>query len=215
MTDTVQKAFQRYPVTGKILQQFVIPVSEYVAFTMQRGQLLRFVDIEGKQVPDLVCFNEHDLGEGLNLANSLLLNRRRELVKDDVLYSVTCNPMMTITDYSNEISYSYGPMCSEALNRARYGVAGTRACRENFTLALEPWKIDLRSMPNAFVPFMNVGVGEDGRLAISEPTSEPGDFYELRADMDLLIAVSNCPQSRNPCNGFNPTELGIVIYEAV
>ncbi|HWO41847.1 MAG TPA: urea carboxylase-associated family protein [Candidatus Eisenbacteria bacterium] len=202
-----------HPVPGTIVKEWVIPAREYAAFTMRRHQTLRFVDIEGKQVPDLVCFNEHDLTEHLNMGNSLLLNKRRELRRGDVLYSVVCNRMMTITGYSNEESYAYGPMCSEELNRIRYGVSGTRNCRDNFAMALAPYGFDRRQIPNAFVPFMRVEVGPDGLMEIREPTSRAGDFYDLRAEMDLLVAVSNCPQERNPCNGFNPTPMGIVIYE--
>jgi uncharacterized protein YcgI (DUF1989 family) len=205
---------RRYPVAGNIVKEWIIPAREYSAFTMRRGQTLRFVDIEGKQVPDLVCFKESDLTDHLNMGNSLLLNKRRELRQGDVLYSVVCNPMMTITGYSNEQSYSYGPMCSEELNRIRYGVAGTRNCRDNFAMALASWGLNARQIPNAFVPFMRVVVEADGTMEIKEPTSLPGDFYDLRAEMDLLVAVSNCPQERNPCNGFNPTPMGIIIYES-
>jgi uncharacterized protein YcgI (DUF1989 family) len=207
-------AMRRYPVPGRIVKEWIIPAKEYSAFTLRRGQVLRFVDIEGKQVPDLVCFNEHDLMEHLNMGNSLLLNKRREFRKGHVLYSVACNPMMTIVGYSNEESYAYGPMCSEELNRIRYGVAGTRNCRDNFARALAAQGFSYRQIPNAFVPFMRVEVEPDGSMEIKEPTSRAGDFYDLRGEMDLLVAVSNCPQERNPCNGFNPTPTGIIIYEA-
>ena len=133
------QAMRCYPVPGTIIKEWIIPAKEYSAFTLSRGQILRFVDIEGKQVPDLVCFNESDLTEDLNLGNTLLLNKRRELRQGDVLYSVICNPMMTITGYSNEENYAYGPMCSEELNRIRYGVPGTRNCRDNFAMALAPY----------------------------------------------------------------------------
>ena len=75
----------------------VIPARGYAAFHMDKGQTLRFVDIEGKQVPDLVCFNAHDLGEALNMGNSLLINKRREFIRGNVIYSIRCRPMMTIT----------------------------------------------------------------------------------------------------------------------
>jgi uncharacterized protein YcgI (DUF1989 family) len=204
---------RRYPLPGALVKEWIIPAKEHSAFMMRRGQTLRFVDIEGKQVPDLVCFNKRDLTEHLNMGNSLLLNKRRELRQGDVLYSVICNPMMTIVGYSNEESYAYGPMCSEELNRIRYGVAGTRNCRDNFAMALAPWGFNQRQIPNAFVPFMRVQVEANGSMEIKEPTSRAGDFYDLRAEMDLLVAVSNCPQERNPCNGYNPTPMGMIIYE--
>jgi len=104
-------------------------------------------------------------------------------------------------------------MCSEELNRIRYQVCGTRNCRDNFAFALASWGLNQRQIPNAFVPFMRVEVEPDGTMEIKEPTSRAGDFYDLRAEMDLLVAVSNCPQERNPCNGFKPTPMGIIIYE--
>jgi uncharacterized protein YcgI (DUF1989 family) len=210
-----ESVMRRYPIPGTILKEWIIPAKEYSAFTIRQGQTLRFVDIEGKQVPDLVCFNERDLTEHLNMGNSLLLNKRRELRQGHVLYSVACNPMMTIVGYSNEESYAYGPMCSEELNRIRYGVPGTRICRDNFAMALAPYGLNQRQIPNAFVPFMRVEVEANGSMEIKEPTTRPGDFYDLRAEMDLLVAISNCPQERNPCNGFKPTPMGIIIYESM
>ncbi len=208
-----EQAMRRHPIPGRNVKEWVIPAKEYTAFTLRRGQVLRFVDIEGKQVPDLVCFNENDLTEDLNTGYSQLLNKRRELRQGDRLYSVICNPMMTILGYSNPESHAYGSMCSEELNRLRYGVPGTRNCRDNLAMALAPWGLNRRQLPFAFKPFMRVGVLPDGTMEVQEPTSQPGDFYDLRAEMDLLVGVSNCPQERNPCNGFKPTPLGIILFE--
>ena len=202
-----------HAVPGAVVQEWIIPARGYAAFNMEKGQFLRFVDIEGKQVPDLVCFNAHDLGEAINMGNSLLINKRREFVKGNVIYSIRCHAMMTITGYSNELSYAYGPMCSEEVNRIRYGVPNTPNCRGNLAMALGPWGFNYRDIPNAFVPFMNVEVDGSGTMEIREPTSEAGDYYDLRAEMDLLIGISNCPQERNPCNGWNPTPMGVIIYK--
>jgi uncharacterized protein YcgI (DUF1989 family) len=94
-----------------------------------------------------------------------------------------------------------------------YGVPNTPNCHGNFAMALGPWGFNYRDIPNAFVPFMNVEVDENGTMEIREPTSVPGDYYDLRAEMDLLIGISNCPQERNPCNGWNPTPMGVIIYK--
>jgi uncharacterized protein YcgI (DUF1989 family) len=207
-------AIHRHPVPGTVVREWVIPARGYDAFEVSAGEVVRFVDVEGKQVPDVVCYDPADLGDELSMGNSLLLNRRRELREGDGLFSVTCRRMMTIVGYSNQESYAYGPMCSEELNRIRYGVPGTPNCRDNFTMALRGagLELDRRRIPDAFVPFMRVEVDEDGTMEIREPTTVPGDFYDLRADIDLLVAVSNCPQERNPCNGFDPTPTGIVVY---
>jgi len=206
-----QGVLHTHPYPGRLLREWIIPPMGYSAFTLQKGDVLRLVDIEGKQVPDLVCFNANDRSDRLSQSNSQLLNKRRDLVRGNVLYSVKCNPMLTITDYSNEVSFAYGSMCSEGLNRLRYGVSNTRNCRENFELALKPWSVESSEIPDAFVPFMLVEVGSDGAMEIAEPTTVAGDYYDLRAEMDLVVAVSNCPQELNPCNGFRATSMGIVI----
>ena len=210
---TQHESMHKHAVPGRIVREWVMPARGYGALEMKAGQTLRCVDLEGKQVPDVVCFNSRDYGESLNLGNSLLLNKRRDLIEGNIIYSIICRPMMSITGYSNEMSYSYGPMCSEELNPIRYGVPNTPNCRGNLAQALGPWGFNYRDMPNAFVPFMNVRVNQAGDMNIEEPTSVPGDFYDLRAEMDLLVGLSNCPQERNPCNGFNPTPLGFIVYE--
>ena len=60
---------------------------------------------------------------------------------------------------------------------------------------------------------MNVVQYDDGSYEIEQPTSRPGDYVDLRADMDLFVSISNCPQERNPCNVFNPTPLRVVVYQ--
>lgn len=193
-----------HAVPGRVVREFVIPAREYVGLTMKQGQA-RFLDIEDRQVPDLVCFNERDLSEDLNLGNSLLINKRREFIKGNVLYSVICNPLMTITGYSTRSA-----SCSEEVNRIRYGVAGTRNCRDNFAMALSGWGFTARRIPDVRAR----GGGGRRHHGNQEPTSKPGDYYDLRAEMDLVIGISNCPQERNPCNGFNPTATGVIVYES-
>jgi uncharacterized protein YcgI (DUF1989 family) len=207
------EAMGKYDVPGVTVSKYILPAQGYVAFNLPKGQVLRCIDVEGKQVPDLVCFNAHDLSDEINLANSQLVNRQQELRQGATIVSVRCNSLMTITGYSNEYCYTYGSMCSEELNRQRYGVANTINCRDNLAAALAPWGFDRTQIPNAFVPFMRVEVSDEGTLEIREPTTVPGDYYDLRAEMDLVVGISNCPQELNPVNGFNPTPTGIVVYE--
>jgi uncharacterized protein len=210
--DTQAENMRLHPVPGTVSREEVLPPKGRAALTLAPGETLRFVDLEGKQVPDLACFDPDDLGDYLHLANSINLNGRMEFREGDVLYSVTCRPMMTITGYSNEESFAYGSMCSEELNRIRYGIPDAPNCRDSIAAALKPWGIERRRIPNAFVPFMLVRVGPGSKLEIHEPTTVPGDFYDLRAEMPLVVGISNCPQENNPCNGFKPTAMGLILY---
>jgi uncharacterized protein YcgI (DUF1989 family) len=174
--------------------------------------VLRIIDIEGKQVADTICFNLHNLAEKMNNENTMLVNHTYNPGIGHVVYSDDCNPMLTIVHDTVGRNYPGGAMCSEELNRVRYGVPGTRNCRDNLAAAVAPWGIEKRHLPGAFTPFMNVVHYPDGSAEIAEPTSIPGSYIDLRAEMDLMVAISACPQERNPCNGFNPTSLRAIVY---
>ena len=101
--------------------------------------------------------------------------------------------------------------CSEGTNRFRYDIPGTPNCRSNFETALRPFGLPLKEVPYSFNVFMNVPIESDGKVSIQEPTSKPGDHIDLRAESDLIVGISNCPQERNPCNAFNPTPVRMIV----
>jgi hypothetical protein len=200
--------------SATIIKEQVIPPKEYLGIELRKGQRLRIIDVEGKQVPDMVCFKLKDPTEKLSCNNSRLIQKRWKLTVGHVLYSDEGNEMLTIVDDTVGTHHASGGCCNEPANFRRYGMHGTRNCRENLALAAKPLGITQKDIPGAFCPFMKVVQYEDGRYEIEEPDSKPGDYVEFRADMDLFVAISNCPQDRNPCNGFNPTPLKVVAYAA-
>ncbi len=200
-------------VPGTALREHVIPPKEYLGLELLKGQVLRIIDVEGKQVPDVVFFNLHDPKEKLSSNNSRLIQKRWLLTTGHVLYSDEGNEMVTIVADTVGIHHASGGCCNEGANFRRYGVRGTRNCRENLALAAAPLGLTQKDIPGVFAPFMNVVQYPDGRYEIEEPTSKPGDYIDFRAEMDLFVAISNCPQERNPCNGFNPTPLKVIAYQ--
>lgn len=200
------------PVPGEVLRDVTIPPREYVAFTMFATNVVRVIDVEGQQVADIVAFNLHDHAERMNNENTMLANHTYNPTTGAVVYSDDCRPMFTVLRDDVGRNYPGGAMCSEELNRLRYEIPGTRNCRDNLTMAVQPWGLTKRDLPGAFTPFMNVVHHPDGRAAIEAPTSAPGDSIDLRAEMDLLVAISACPQERNPCNGFRPSPLRVIVF---
>jgi uncharacterized protein len=199
------------PIDGIVLKDVVIPAREYTAFVMEKNQVLRIIDMEGKQVVDVAGFNILELEERLNAEITMLLNGSIRPTTGHVLYSDDCNPMFTIVADSVGRNYLAGAVCSEEANFARWRVHGTRNCRDNFAMAVAPWRITKRQVQGAFAAFLNMVHHRDGRTEIIEPTSKPGDYVELRAEMNMLVAVSNCPQERNACNGWNPTPIKLLL----
>ena len=191
----------------------IIPAREYLGLEVKRGQVLRIIDIEGKQVADVVCFNLQRTAERSSMSNTKEIQSRWWLTTGHSLYSDEGNKMMTIVEDTVGLNYVGGWYCNDDSNFRRYGVRGTRNCRDNLVRASERLGVAPKDMPGAFAPFMNVIHQPDGRFQIAEPRSRAGDYLELAADMDLFVAISNCPQENNPCNGFKPTPLGVEVYE--
>jgi uncharacterized protein YcgI (DUF1989 family) len=198
----------------KIFLEEVIPAREYTSLVLHRGELLRVIDLEGKQVADLVAFNATDKGEKLSCVYSNLLNGTWKLTKGHTLYSNRARPMFSIIEDKVGLHYSGGGFCSEEINFLKFNVRNTRNCADNLTLAFKPHGIQRQDFDFdcCFNIFMNLTFQPDGSMKLQEPLSKPGDYIDLKSEMDCIIAISNCPQDRNPCNGFNPTPLQIKVF---
>ncbi len=197
-----------------VVSDEVIPPRGRTAFTMYAGQLCRVIDLEGQQVADFLCFDRHDPVDKLSVENTQLINGTIFITTGHHLYSTRCTKLMTIVADTCGVHDLISGSCSEQSNALRYNVRGTPNCRTNFELALAPYRIPLAEIPYSFNIFMNTTVSPEGKTRIEEPKSQAGDYVDLRAARDLLIAISNCPQERNPCNCWNPTAMRVIVYEA-
>src|SRR5262245_3677784 len=199
-------------VPGAIDFEETIPAQEYTAFVLEKGKVIRIVDLEGKQVTDVAAFSHADFGEKLSAEITMLLKGLIRPSMGSVLFSDDFSPMFTITADTVGRNYLAGAVCSEEANFFRYGVRGTRNCRDNLAMAVSPWGITRRQIQGAFANFLTMIHHADGRGEIAEPLSKAGDYIDLRAEMKMLVAITNCPQARNPCNGWNPTPVKITVY---
>jgi hypothetical protein len=206
---------QPVDVEGEILHDVLIPARGYMrARTLQPGQVLRFIDVEGQQVPDLLLYDAGNLKNCASMAHSVLKAGTWKLTTGNVLYSKLGQPMATIVADTVGDSLASGAFCSESLNEIRYGIEGTHSCRMNLVASMAEYNLaPLDIEEGVFCPFMNVQYESDGSMGIQAPRSKPGDHMDVRAEMEVIAAISNCPSEHNPCNGWNPTPLRIVIYQ--
>ncbi|MEW6376567.1 MAG: DUF1989 domain-containing protein [Thermodesulfobacteriota bacterium] len=200
-------------MTRKILFEKTIPAREYTSLILHREEIIRVIDLEGKQVADLVALSATDKGEKLSCVYSNILNGTWKLTKGHTLYSNRARPMLSIIEDKVGLHYSGGGFCSEEINFLRFKVCNTRNCAENLTLAFKSHGIRREDFDFdcCFNIFMNLTFQSDGSMKLQEPLSKSGDYVDLKAEMDCVIAISNCPQDRNPCNAFNPTPLQIKV----
>jgi uncharacterized protein len=196
---------------GNIQLDKVLEPRDAIAFELKKGTTFRIIDMEGQQVADLIAFDMHNFVDKISIPNTILINKTIYLTKGHTLYSTHSEPLLRIVEDTCGKHDLLAGSCSEGSNFFRYGVHGTPSCRSNFTRVLESYGITEDSMPYSLNVFMNVPVMEDGTTLIKEPISKPGDYIDFIAEKDCLIAISNCPQERNPCNAFNPTKLRVIV----
>jgi uncharacterized protein len=179
---------------------------------LTRGDVLRLVDLEGRQAVDFLCYNARDYEDRYAAADTMKINGNIFIRKGSVIYSVSCNPMLSVIEDSCGFHDTIGGCCSSALNRRRYGKPDDPNCRQNFLGELARYGMGPRDMVANMNFFMYVPVGADGAMDMGPSRSRPGDYVELRAEMDVLAVVSNCPQMNNPVNDFNPTAVRSLVY---
>ena len=177
------------------------------------GQTLRIVDLGGNQAVDCLLYNAHDTEERYSAPDTIVAQGNIFLVVGTALMSNEGRPMMTVTETTCARHDTIGGACSRESNTLRYGhhTFHQHACVDNFLLAGSHHGLGKRDLVSNINWFMNVPVGADGTLGIVDGISAPGLYVDLRAEMDVLVLISNCPQINNPCNGFDPTPVQAIV----
>lgn len=200
---------------GAIERDETVPPGRPWAAVIAKGSILRIVDLEGRQGVDFLCYNAARPEERYHAPNTLKASGTLALGRGHALYSDEARPIFTIIEDSCGGHDTIGGCCSAPSNRLLYGVADCPGCRENFLAALADFGLGRKDIvPNVNL-FCSVPVGPQGTLAertFVEGRSVAGDYVDLRAEMDALAVISNCPQRNNPCNGSGPTPIRAVIW---
>ena len=177
-----------------------------------RGEYLVLVDLEGQQAIDFLCFNALDPRERYHAPNTIKIPGQIYLGRGSVLWSVLARKMMTIVEDTCGGHDTIFGCCSFELDDVRYGARNPRACQQNFESELARHGLDaMHIVPNVNF-FMRVPVDGDGSARIVEGWSRPGDHVTLRAEMEVLVVISNCPEVMNPATGAGPTPVRAIRY---
>ncbi len=191
----------------------VVPAGAPWSGIVRRGQVLRITDLEGQQAVDFLCYNAADPQERYHAPNTLKAAGSIFLTAGHKLYSDIARPIFTIIEDQFGGHDTIGGCCSAPSNQMLYGVANCPGCRENFLAALARHGLGRRDIVPNINWFMRVPVERDGGATVALGVSLPGCQVALRAEMDALAVISNCPQVNNPCNNFNPTPILVQITD--
>ncbi|APT51836.1 MULTISPECIES: DUF1989 domain-containing protein [Bacillus] len=185
-----------------------------LGFRLGKGQCMRVVDVEGQQVADVMAYHEKDFYEKFDQGATMDSLFSSKVKKGDKLYSNLYKPMFTIIEDTVECHDLYMPACRQEMYQLLYGrthLEVMHTCYDNLRTAFEPFGIPKEDMYHPFNAFMNTVIDEKGKLSVELPKSLPGDYIRLRAEMDLIVAVSACPADIGKCNGSSCTSIRVEI----
>ncbi|GAA4169698.1 urea carboxylase-associated family protein [Gryllotalpicola koreensis] len=200
-------------VSGEVvLDEFVAARTAWSA-VVRAGDVLTIVDVGANQSGDCLIYSAENTAERYSVPDTIVGNGNVYLDTGSVLYSTEGRPLATVV--GNEIARqdTIGGACSKESNTLRYGhhTFAEHGCRESFLSEASRYGLGVRDLTSNINWFMNVPVEPDGSLGIVDGMSAPGKRVAIRAERDVLVLVSNCPQMNNPCNDFNPTPLRMVV----
>jgi urea carboxylase-associated protein 1 len=195
----------------------VVPAGEPWLREVPKGAYLRIVDLEGNQAVDTLFYNAHDYSDRYSAQDTIRQQGNIYLTTGTSLISSSGNVLMKIVADTCGRHDTLGGACAAESNMVRYSLEKRymHACRQSFLKAIVQWEhgMDKRDITSNINFFMNVPVTPDGQLTFEDGVSAPGKYVELRAEMDVLVLISNCPQLNNPCNGYNPTPIEVLIWD--
>ena len=197
----------------------VVPAGDYWIHKVSAGQIFRIVDLEGNQAADTLFYSAADPAERYSAVDTIREQRNVYLSVGTKLMSNAGNPMLEIVADTVGRHDTLGGACSTESNTVRYALEKKcmHACRDSYLLAVaehEEFGLTKRDITHNINFFMNVPVTPDGGLTFADGVSGPGQYVEMRAEMDVIVLISNCPQLNNPCNAYNPTPIEVLVWDA-
>ena len=200
-------------VSGEIIDDHIIGARAPWSGIVAAGDVLTIVDLYGNQAVDTLFFGGRDHSIRYSAQATIAAQGNIFLTTGTVIRDQESAPLMTIVADEVGNHDTLGGACSQESNTLRYGhhTKHQHACVENFLIGGARHGLGKRDLVGNVNFFMNVPVDPDGSLGIVDGLSAPGKRLALRADVDTLVLISNCPQINNPCNGFDPTAVRVIV----
>jgi hypothetical protein len=196
----------------------VVDAGDYYLQVVEKGQTFRILDLEGNQAADTLFYNADDPTERYSAMDTIREQGNVYLTAGTLLRSNENNVMLEIVADTCGRHDTLGGACATESNTVRYSLDKRcmHACRDSWMLALaehEDLGMGKRDITHNINFFMNVPVTEEGGLTFEDGISSPGKYVEMKAMMDVIVLISNCPQLNNPCNAYNPTPVEVLIWD--
>lgn len=201
------------------IERTIVEAGDYFFQQIKSGQTFRILDLEGNQAADTLFYNAQTPSERYSAMDTVREQGNVYLTTGSKLRSTENNVMLEIVADTCGRHDTLGGACATESNTVRYDLEkrSMHACRDSWMLAIAEhpeFGLSKRDIGHNINFFMNVPVTTDGGLTFADGISAPGKYVELRAHMDVIALISNCPQLNNPCNGYNPTPIECLVWAA-
>ena len=202
---------------GAAVYDFTLPAGDGWIYKIKRGQSFRIIDLEGNQAVDTLFYNADDASDRYSAQDTIRRQNGIYLTTGTSLMSSEGNVLLNITADTCGRHDTLGGACAAESNQVRYAIEKRpmHSCRDTFlkVLAHSEFGLTKRDITHNINFFMNVPVTPTGGLSFEDGVSAGGRYVEMRAEMDVLCLISNCPQLNNPCNAYNPTPVRLLIWD--
>jgi len=190
---------------------------DYFIHRIEAGQTLRILDREGNQAADTLFYNADDPSERYSATDTIRAQGNVYLTAGSVLMTNENRPLLEIVADTCGRHDTLGGACATESNTVRYSLEKKcmHACRDSWMLAInehEEYGLDKADITHNINFFMNVPVTAEGGLTFADGISDAGKYVELKALMNTIVLISNCPQLNNPCNAYNPTPIEVIVW---
>jgi uncharacterized protein YcgI (DUF1989 family) len=211
-----------------VVQDIVVPRCSGKTIRVNKGQRLRVIEHEGKQVVDLTFLNAHNYKEQFAAEQSAVLNSLQGIggyYRLSKLYSKPPyeNVMVSVVDDAVGSGSRGGERaghfllchCSKKLVEYLGAPPGTRTCSDNFADAFAEIGLEQADTydESIFNVWMQSWLEEDGSVNFAPPLAETGDHMDFLAEMDVVAVLSVCPDESSPCNDFVAKALRFQVLE--
>ncbi|MFN7936482.1 MAG: urea carboxylase-associated family protein [Bryobacteraceae bacterium] len=183
---------------------------------VKAGQYFRIVDLQGNQAADTLFYNAHDYTDRYSAQRTIREQGTIYLTTGTQICTERGSVLLTIVADTCGRHDTLGGACAMESNMVRYDIEKRymHACRNTFLKLAREHGMEKRDITSNVNFFMNVPVTPQGGLTFEDGVSDSGKYVEMRAEMDTLVLISNCPQLNNPCNAYNPTPIQVLIWDA-
>jgi len=201
------------PIDPKaVIHRETIPAGWYWTTRLNRGETLRIVNNSGASTVSLLAWNRADPSERLSHADTIKVQWAARLQKGRLLLSDMGRVLLGISEDTSAAHDALVGGSTAATNQAKYGEGNFRNTRDNFVLAVAKLGLDRRDVHPCVSFFAPVAIDAGGKFVWSEQRRQSGDFVDLRAEMDLLVALSNCPHPLDPAGTYPQASAEVVRY---